>query len=94
MINWKIRFSANNRLFLGRFFLAIFLPVLTYFGMEPQDLTTWEAVAEVLLKTLSNPFVLGLMVCNALNVIPDPTTKGLPDSRRALGYEQPQEDLS
>ena len=91
-INWKIRFNKENKAFIARFLLAISIPVLGYFGLKFEDLTSWNAVGEILLKALANPYVLGLVVVNVLNIIPDPTTQGLGDSKQALTYEAPKAD--
>lgn len=89
-INWKLRFNKSNKTFLARFLLAIFVPILTYFGLEAQDLTTWQAVLELLVKAISNPYVVGFTVVNIINVLPDPTTTGLSDSSRAMSYRSPK----
>lgn len=86
-INWKIRFTTKNKAFLARLALAVFVPILTYFGLKAEDLTTWPAVLNLLVSALANPYVLGFTIVNILNVIPDPTTKGLSDSENALGYD-------
>lgn len=85
-INWKIRFSKNNMLFIVRFIIALLIPILTYFDMETKDLTSWAIVGELLTKFIQNPYLIGLMIINALNLIPDPTTNGVYDSERALTY--------
>lgn len=89
-INWLVRFK--NRAFVIRLLLAIILPILTYFGLKFEDLTSWSRVYELLLKFLSNPYLIGLSVFSALNIVPDPTTAGLSDSSRALTYTEPSED--
>lgn len=89
-INWKVRFK--NRAFVTRFALALVLPILAYFGIKFEDLTSWGAVFGLLGKFISNPYLVGLTVFNALNIVPDPTTTGLSDSTRALSYEEPSED--
>lgn len=91
-INWSIRFNAKNKAFLYRVALAIALPILTYFGINFQDLTSWDAVFNLFGKFVSNPYLVGLTIVNILNIIPDPTTKGLSDSERALSYNKPYED--
>lgn len=91
-INWSIRFNAKNKAFLYRVALAIALPILTYFGINFQDLTSWDAVFNLFGKFVSNPYLVGLTIVNILNIIPDPTTKGLSDSERALSYTKPHED--
>lgn len=89
-INWLVRFK--NKAFIIRLLLAIILPILTYFGLKFEDLTSWSGVYELLLKFLSNPYLIGLSVFSALNIVPDPTTAGLSDSSRALTYTEPSED--
>lgn len=89
-INWKIRFNKDNITFIIRFLAALVIPVLAYLGLEVKDLTSWNLIGEVLLQFISNPFLLGLTVINALNMIPDPTTKGITDSEKALNYTEPK----
>ena len=88
-INFKVRFNKENRTFILRFIAALIIPVLTYFGLKFEDLTTWGKVGELIIEAVSNPFVVGLIIFNALNMIPDPTTAGIGDSERALSYESP-----
>ena len=89
-INWTVRFK--NRAFVTRFALALVLPILAYFGIKFEDLTSWGAVLALLGKFVSNPYLVGLTVFNALNIVPDPTTSGLSDSTRALDYDEPNAD--
>lgn len=89
-INWLVRF--NNRAFVIRLLLAIVLPILTYFGLKFEDLTSWTGVYELFLKFLGNPYLIGLSIVSALNIVPDPTTAGLSDSSRAMTYTEPSKD--
>lgn len=89
-INWTVRFK--NRAFVTRFALALVLPILAYFGIKFEDLTSWGAVFGLLGKFVANPYLVGLTVFNALNIVPDPTTTGLRDSTRALDYDEPNAD--
>ncbi|MET3558714.1 phi LC3 family holin [Streptococcus rupicaprae] len=89
-INWKVRFNHKNKVFVSRFVLAVIVPVLAYLGLKFEDLTSWGAVGRVLVDFISNPYLIGLAVVNALNVLPDPTTAGLSDSERALTYTEPK----
>lgn len=89
-INWLVRF--RNRAFVMRFALAIVLPILTYYSLKFEDLTSWAGVYDLFLKYLSNPYLIGLSIVSALNMVPDPTTAGLSDSTRALSYTEPSED--
>lgn len=85
-INWKVRFNKNNLTFIFRFLAAVFIPILVYFGLEVTDLTEWSTVWDVIVRALSNPYVVGMSIFNAINVLFDPTTKGLADSKQALTY--------
>jgi len=87
-INWLVRFK--NRAFVIRLLLAIVLPILTYFGLKFEDLTSWAGIYELFSKFLGNPYLIGLSIVSALNIVPDPTTAGLSDSERAMGYTEPK----
>ena len=91
-INWSVRFTLKNKAFMTRLALAIALPILTYFGLNFQDLTSWGAVFSLLGKFASNPYLIGLTIANVLNIVPDPTTAGFGDSKRALKYYEPHND--
>lgn len=83
-INLKVRFSKDNILFWVRFAIAVIAPALAYLALEPQDLSTWQGLADFLLSVVSNPYLLAITAVNALNLIPDPTTPSLGDSERVL----------
>lgn len=89
-INWKVRFTRKNALFLFRFFAALFLPVVTYFGISYEELTTWGAVWDIFVQFISNPFLLMLTAFNAINVIPDPVVKGISDSPAGMNLTEPK----
>lgn len=89
-INWKVRFSKDNIMFIVRFVGALAIPVLAYLGLELKDLTSWNMVLDVLVNFISNPYLVILTVINALNMTIDPTTKGITDSDKALQYTEPK----
>ena len=85
MINWKIRLM--NKQFWLSLIPALALcaqAIAAVFGWEI-DLTT---VVGKLLTVVNTVFAL-LVV---LGVVVDPTTAGIGDSERALGYDEPWED--
>lgn len=86
-INWLVRFK--NPVWWTQLFLAISSPILAYYGLNFKDLSSWEAVLDLLLNAIKNPYIVGLIVINVFNTINDPTTKGLSDSQRALQYTAP-----
>jgi phi LC3 family holin len=79
-INWSVRFK--NRIWLGSFLSLIVgfvYSMLALFDIFPQ--VTQNLVVQLLNQVLT---FLGL-----IGVIVDPTTAGIGDSERALGYEVP-----
>ena len=89
MINWKVR--LKNPVVVAQLLLAIGLPILSYYGMTPQDLTEWGTLGGLVWAAVCNPYVLGLIVVSVWNCLNDPTTKGLGDSGRAMTYTAPAE---
>ena len=75
-INWKVRFK--NKVWLGSFFslvVGFIYSLLALFDVFP-------AVTQNLVVQLLN------QVLTFLGIV-DPTTAGLEDSDRAMGYEEP-----
>lgn len=87
-MNLKVRFK--NPVFIAQLILAILTPILAYAGLTVQDLTSWQALGEILLGAISNPYVLGLIVVSVWNALNDPTTAGITDSTQALTYNKPK----
>ena len=88
-INWKVRFK--NPVFVAQFVMAFFIPILGYFGLTTQDITTWKGLFDLLVDAVSNPYVVSLIVVSLWNATNDPTTKGmLADSDQARTYSEPK----
>ena len=82
-INWKVRF--RNKIWLGSFLSLIVgfvYSMLALFDIFPS--VTQNLVGQLLNQVLT---FLGL-----IGVIVDPTTAGIGDSERAMGYEEPWSD--
>ena len=82
-LNWKVRFK--NKLWLGSFLSLIVgfvYSMLALFDVFPE--VTQSLVLQLLNQVLT---FLGL-----IGVIVDPTTAGVGDSDRAMGYEEPWDD--
>ena len=69
--------------------LAIVTPILTYFGLAAQDLTTWGTIWNVIIQAVSNPYVILMVAVSVYNAVVDPTTTGVTDSSRVLQYNVP-----
>jgi len=82
-INWKVRFK--NKVWLGSFLSLIVSFVYSMLGLFDifPDVTR-NNVIEILNQVLAFLGLVGVLV--------DPTTAGLGDSERALGYEEPWDD--
>lgn len=86
-MNLKVR--IKNPVFWVQIFLSILVPILTYFGLEATDLTSWSVLFNTFADAVKNPYVLGLIVVSVWNALNDPTTKGLTDSEQAMTYSKP-----
>ena len=89
-INWKVR--MKNPVFWIQVGAAVILPILAYFGLTWEDMTSWTAIGNILLRAIQNPVVIAAVLTSVWNAINDPTTAGLKDSQRALTYERPFSD--
>lgn len=90
-INWKLR--LKNPYFYAALILAIIAPVGTYFGVNADDLTSWPMVFELAKKAVLNPYVVVTVIISVATFLIDPTTKGLSDSKDALKYIKPKDDV-
>lgn len=89
-INWTVRFK--NPMFWVQVVISVFVPILTYFGLEASDLTTWHKLFELLGQALSNPYVVVMIGVSLFNTVVDPVTRGFGDSEKALTYKVPVKD--
>lgn len=89
-INWKVR--IKNPVFWVQAAIAGVLPILTYFGLTWEDMTSWAAIGNLLLQAVKNPVVIAAVLASVWNAVNDPTTAGLKDSQRAMAYEKPYRD--
>lgn len=84
-VNWKVRFK--NKVWLASFCAIILSFVYTMLGMfDIYPTITKNEVLEIVNNVL--------MFLSLIGVIVDPTTAGLSDSERAMGYEEPYSDAA
>lgn len=88
-INLKVRFK--NPVFLAELAAAVVFPILTYLGLNWNDITSWSLLGNIMLSAVQNPVVVVAVVVSVWNAFTDPTTKGLSDSQRAMTYDKPKE---
>lgn len=83
-INWRVR--MKNPLF----WISLGGVILTAMGHSPETFTSWGKVFQACIELLGNPYMLGSVLLAVLGVFLDPTTRGVCDSSRALGYDEPK----
>ena len=88
-INWKVR--ANNPQFWFQIFLAIAVPIGTYFGVTGKDITSWKVLIDLVGQAVSNPYVIAMVAVSVYNAVNDPSTKGVKDGENALEYVKPSQ---
>lgn len=82
-INWKVRFK--NKVFLASFISLIVTFVYSLLAM----LDVYPAITQNTVLQIANQ---ALVCLAALGIIVDPTTAGVEDSNRAMGYDEPWDD--
>jgi len=82
-VNWKVRFK--NKVWLTCFFAAIVSFTFTILAMFDIFPTVTEDQVMRFINTV-------LMLLSMTGIIVDPTTDGVGDSERALGYDEPWVD--
>ena len=87
-INWIVR--IKNPVFWANIGMAVLFPILTYMGMNWEDMTTWATLGNVLIDAVQNPVIVVAVIVSVWNALNDPTTAGLSDSNLAMGYTEPK----
>lgn len=89
-INWKVR--IKNPVFWAQVAVAIVAPILAGLGLQWQDMTTWAAFGDALMRAAMNPVIVVSVIVSLWGIINDPTTKGLSDSTQAMTYTIPKKE--
>ncbi len=87
-INWIVR--IKNPVFWAQVVVALIVPMLTSLGLSWEQMTTWSALWQVVVHSLSSPVTVAAMLLSVWNAVNDPTTAGLRDSALALSYDKPK----
>lgn len=87
-INWTVRF--RNPIFWRNIAISVVAPILAYFGLNWEMITTWEALGSLFVQASLNPVVVVAVIVSVWNAINDPTTEGDSDSNQALTYLVPK----
>lgn len=83
MINWKVR--LKNKVWLTAFVSEIVSFVYVILGM-------FDIAPAITQNSVMQVVNIVLMLLASIGIIADPTTEGVGDSLRALGYEKPFDD--
>lgn len=78
-INWKAR--LKNHIFILNMAISVIVPLLTYYGVSPEELDTWSEIWGLILHAIKNPYILFTSFALIWNNVIDPTTKGISDSK-------------
>lgn len=82
-INWRVR--LRNKVWLASFISVVVRLIYTILGL----LDIFPAVTKNTVMQIVNE---GLMFLSLVGVLIDPTTEGIYDSNRAMGYVEPWND--
>ena len=82
-INWKVRFKNKT-------WLSLFLSLIV--GFVFNMLTLFDVYPPVTENAIMNVISQILQFLGLIGVLVDPTTSGLNDSQRAMGYVEPWVD--
>ncbi len=78
----------KKRLANPYFWIGVFSTLILALGIEPELLTSWDALGELFIDLAQNPFLIGLAVVTLVTVYIDPSTGGLKDSPTYVKEEE------
>ena len=85
----KLKMNIPVRMQNWVFWLGLGATILSAMNVSPEMFTSWELLWAEVVALFGNPFRLGCVVIAIMGVLTDPTTPGIGDSTRALGYTKP-----
>lgn len=78
-IKLDIKARIKNPTFWVHLIISIALVCLTYFNLQPEDITSFPMLFDVIKRTISNPYMIGQILWVIWDTIYNPTVKGLGD---------------
>lgn len=78
-IKLDIKTRIKNPTFWVHLIISIVLMCLTYFNLQPEDITSFPILFDVIKRTISNPYMIGQILWVIWSTIYNPTTKGFGD---------------
>lgn len=70
----------KNPVFLMNCLISGILVVLSYYNIQPRDLTTWGDVWKLIVETFSNPYILLQFIWSVWCAFHNPSTPGIKDN--------------
>lgn len=71
-------------MFWAQILLSVIMPILAYLGLTAEDLSSWSVLGEVLIKAVSSPYILSLVIVSVYNAITRPYNNRIYRRKRAL----------
>lgn len=81
---WNLKIRRQNIVFIAQVILSFLIPVLAYYGLKAEDITSWNRLLTIFLDAIKNPYVLTMAIVSVWNALTDPTTKGAKDNEKVL----------
>lgn len=88
----QVKMNLPVRIQNWAFWLGLGATILAAMNVSPEMFTSWDLVWQEIVALFSNPFRLGCVFIAVMGVFVDPTTAGIGDSSRALGYNKPSKE--
>ena len=85
----KLKMNVPVRMQNFAVWVGLGATIFTAMNVSPEMFTSWDMVVAEFIALINNPFRLGCVVVAIVGVFVDPTTPGIGDSTRALGYTKP-----
>ena len=91
-IQEKIGISLDVRLQNPQYWfmlaIAVITPIVSYFGLNVSDITSWGVLIDMIGQAIMIPYLLVLVIVNVYNATVDGTTRGFKDSQMMLNGEK------
>ena len=67
--------------------MSMVVPIAAYYGINAQDITSWDILHDTFIKSIQNPYVIGCALLAAWSAIYDPTSNGLSDCKSVMDLD-------
>lgn len=81
---WNMKIRAKSPTFWMAWLAGVAVAVLAYMNVQTTDITSWQSLADVLVRFISNPYLVGLVIVQFIQTTVDTSTAGFSDSTVTL----------